>query len=66
MVRRDGSTRRLPGSPPINTIDADGHRYIIHYQNRLPALTVPWPDAPASAHYTLHLQQRREDDAASS
>jgi hypothetical protein len=59
-VRRDGSTRRLPGSAPSNAIDADGHRYIIHYQNRLPALTLLWPDPPASDHYTLHLQQRKD------
>jgi hypothetical protein len=35
------------------TADADGRRYTVSYQNRLPIITLRWPDAPHATRYTL-------------
>ncbi len=56
---RDRGTKRLPRSPPQNTLEADGRHYTVYYQNHLPALTFTWPDAPSSGGFTLHLQPER-------
>lgn len=55
VVRRDAAAKELPARPPRNLLDADGRRYTVLYQNRLPELVLRWPDAPAAAAYTLHV-----------
>jgi uncharacterized cupin superfamily protein len=57
-VRRDSGSRPLPKGAPSNTIDADGRRYTVLFQNNMPALTFRWPKAPASSGYVLHVQPR--------
>jgi hypothetical protein len=56
IVRRDAGTARVPRSPPVNTIEADGRKYTILYQNHLPSLTFVWPDPPAGSGFVLHVQ----------
>lgn len=58
LVRRDAARRRLPLRPPEASVRADGRRYTVHYQNQLPALSLQWPDAPASEGYTLTLASK--------
>lgn len=55
VVRRDAAAKELPARPPRNMLDADGRRYTVLYQNRLPELVLRWPDAPAAAAYVLHV-----------
>jgi hypothetical protein len=57
-VRRDAGTARLPRVAPVNVIEADGRRYTVLYQNRLPSLTFSWPDAPPAPGYTLHVESK--------
>ncbi|HXU62943.1 MAG TPA: FecR domain-containing protein [Polyangia bacterium] len=55
-LRRDTGDVPLPRRPPANVIDADGRRYTVLFQTRLPQLTLAWPDAPAGAdRLQLHL-----------
>jgi hypothetical protein len=60
-VRTDPGTTHVPRSPPVNTLEADGRRYTILYQNRLPALALAWPAAPPSARFTLHVQSGQKE-----
>ncbi|MBZ0236862.1 MAG: hypothetical protein K8M05_31325, partial [Deltaproteobacteria bacterium] len=55
VVRVQGDTGAAPvvRTPPVNTIETDGRKYSITYQNRLPALTVNWNEARGKA--TLHV-----------
>lgn len=52
-VLSDDGTRRVAARAPVTTVVADGHRYTVLYQNRLPALTLTWPDAPKTAELRL-------------
>ena len=52
-VKRDSGNRPLPRGAPKNTIDADGRRYTVLYQNRLPAITIRWRGAPSAQRYTI-------------
>jgi hypothetical protein len=69
-VTRDSGTRPLALGAPNNTVDADGRRYTVLYQNRLPAITFRWPGAPEAARYRLVVApgrgRRIEVDLASS
>ena len=58
-VVRDAATRDLPRAAPINTVDADGRRYTVLYQNRLPELTFTWPGTSDKGPYKLHLVPAR-------
>jgi hypothetical protein len=58
-VTRDSGTRPLARQAPHNTVDADGRRYTVLYQNRLPAITFRWPSAPEADRYRLHIAPRR-------
>jgi hypothetical protein len=58
-VVRDAATRDLPRAAPTNTVDADGRRYTVLYQNRLPQLTFQWPGTSDSGPYKLHLVPER-------
>jgi len=55
-VLRDAGRRRVSSAAPRNTIEADGRRYKVLYQNRRPLLIVRWPDAPRATTYTLTFQ----------
>ena len=58
-VLRDSGTRPLPRTAPHNTVDADGRRYTVLYQNRLPTITFRWPEAPAASSYQLNVRPAR-------
>jgi hypothetical protein len=55
-VVADAATRPLPSAPATITADADGRRYTVSYQNRLPIITLRWPDAPRAASYRLFVR----------
>jgi hypothetical protein len=52
-VVADTATRPLPLAPVTITADADGRRYNVSYQNRLPTITLRWPYAPRADTYRL-------------
>jgi hypothetical protein len=58
-VVRDAATRDLPRAAPTNTVDADGRRYTVLYQNRLPELTFEWRGTSDSGPYKLHIAPER-------
>jgi hypothetical protein len=59
QVLRDAAVRPLPVKSVSITADADGRRYTVSYQNRLPIITLRWPDAPKLAQYTLRVWPER-------
>jgi hypothetical protein len=54
-VLRDSGVSRLPRSAPSSVVETDGRRYKVMYQNRLPNISVRWPQAPAGQKYVLHM-----------
>jgi len=58
-IEKDVGTRPLPRQAPHNRVDADGRRYTVLYQNRLPTITFRWPGAPRAAGYRLRIAPRR-------
>jgi hypothetical protein len=61
-VLADDGTRRMAPHPPASTLLADGRKYTVLYQNRLPAITLVWPHAPAAGRCVLrHAFGARED-----
>jgi hypothetical protein len=56
IIVPDAATRPLPNAPATITADADGRRYTISYQNRLPIITLRWPDAPRANGYRLFVK----------
>ncbi|HKP55953.1 MAG TPA: hypothetical protein VJV78_04510 [Polyangiales bacterium] len=60
-VTRDAATRPLPASSARITADADGRRYTVSYQNRLPIITLRWPEAPKANEYTLKVEPERAE-----
>ena len=55
-VLADAATRPLPLVPVSITADADGRRYNVSYQTRLPTVTLRWPYAPHADTYRLFVQ----------
>jgi hypothetical protein len=55
----DSGNVPLPNSAPRTSVEADGRRYTITYQNLLPAVSITWPRAPKSDHYTLKVSSGR-------
>ncbi len=53
-VVRDAGTLELPRTAPRVEVSADGRKYTVRYQNRLPTVSISWPDPPAGP-YTLHV-----------
>lgn len=47
VVIKDSGTRALAAHPPSTQLQADGRNYTVLYQNRLPDITLTWPNAPA-------------------
>lgn len=60
-VRANSATRPLPAAAPQATVDADGRRYTVRYQNLLPAVTLRWPNAPGAPSYLLRIEPERGD-----
>jgi hypothetical protein len=58
-VARDAGARPLPRKAPQNTVDADGRRYTVLYQNLLPSITFRWANAPAAGSYRLTVTPAR-------
>ena len=58
-VVKDVGTRPLAQQAPHNTVDADGRRYTVMYQNLLPAITFRWPGAPEADRYRLVVAPRK-------
>jgi hypothetical protein len=54
-VVRDSGGRSLPRTAPKVSLDADGRRYTVRYQNLLPELRLRWPGAPPASTYSLEL-----------
>jgi hypothetical protein len=54
-VVRDSGGRSLPRTAPKISLDADGRRYNLRYQNLLPELRLRWPQAPSATSYQLEL-----------
>lgn len=49
----DSGATQLPNYAPSNVVSVDGRGYTLLYQNRLPSVTVQWPNAPPADAYTL-------------
>jgi hypothetical protein len=58
-VRADSATKPISPSAPQATVDADGRRYTVRYQNLLPAVTLRWPNAPRAPSYLLRIEPER-------
>jgi hypothetical protein len=59
-VARDSGVQPLPRGAPRTTVDADGRRYTVLYQNLLPELTFRWPRPPAAGGYVLRVEGGRQ------
>jgi hypothetical protein len=57
QVLRDSGAAPLPRMAPVNTIDADGRRYSVLYQNLLPQLSFRWRADPAAGALVMHLER---------
>jgi hypothetical protein len=56
-IKHDSGEVPVSRRAAVNALDADGRRYTVLYQTRLPALTLGWAGAPAGAEkLTLHLE----------
>jgi hypothetical protein len=58
-VLRDAGTRKVRTRAPANTVEADGRRYTLLYQNVKPTITFVWPKAPRASGYILSITPRR-------
>lgn len=57
-IVQDAGTRPVPNKPPTTSVNIDGLRYTVTYQNQLPNLNVVWPNAPPSSSYKLFVESR--------
>jgi len=56
-VKRDSGNVPVSRRPPVNALDADGRRYTVLFQTRLPALTLGWAGAPSgTSDFVLHVE----------
>ncbi|QQR89482.1 MAG: FecR domain-containing protein [Myxococcales bacterium] len=55
-VSRDAGSQQIPKRAPRNTVEADGRKYTVLYQNLLPELSFIWSRAPKGGSYTLRLE----------
>lgn len=56
VVEKDAARKQLPSRPPRNVVDADGRKYTVLYQNRLPEVVLRWIDAPPADSFVIHLE----------
>jgi hypothetical protein len=54
-VVRDSGTEALAKTPPATGVNVDGRSYTVLYQNRLPAVTLRWPNAPTATSYVINV-----------
>lgn len=59
QVLRDDGTRQMPRRAPKNPVAADGRRYTVLYQNRLPEIELYWRNPGAGGPYQLHIVPER-------
>jgi hypothetical protein len=52
-VLSDAATRSIASKPPRTALVADGRKYTVLYQNRLPAIELSWPNPPAAGELRL-------------
>lgn len=52
-ILHDSGMRALPAFTPSANVAADGRKYTVMYQQRLPQVSVSWPSAPEAEAYTL-------------
>jgi hypothetical protein len=55
-LRRDTGDVPLARHAPVDVLDADGRRYTVLFQTRLPQLTLAWPRAAGATGLELHLE----------
>jgi hypothetical protein len=55
-IIRDAAVRRVPLKPPTNSVDLDGRRYTVLYQNRLPSVMARYSKVPAGARSRVVVQ----------
>jgi len=56
-IKRDSGDAPISRRPPVNVLDADGRRYTVLFQTRLPALTLGWAAVPSgAANLALHVE----------
>ena len=56
VIKRDSGDIPVSRRAAVNALDADGRRYTVLFQSRLPALTLGWAAAPAgAANLSLHV-----------
>jgi hypothetical protein len=58
-ILKDDGRAQLPRIAPSNVLDANGKRYTVLYQNRLPEFVFRWPTAPPASQYVFRLVSRR-------
>jgi len=57
VIKHDSGDVPVSRRPPVNALDADGRRYTVLFQTRLPALTLGWSHAPSGATgLSLHVE----------
>ncbi len=61
VIDKDAARKQLPSRPPKNVVDADGRKYTVLYQNRLPELVLRWMDAPPADSFVAHLVSGKKD-----
>jgi hypothetical protein len=59
QVLRDDGSRKLAGRPPRNPVAADGRRYTVLYQNRLPEIELYWRNPGVAGPFVLHIVPER-------
>jgi hypothetical protein len=52
-VLEDAATRSIASKPPRTALAADGRKYTVLYQNRLPAISLAWPNPPPAPELRL-------------
>ena len=52
-VLADAATRSIASRPPSSALAADGRKYTVLYQNRLPLVSLSWPNAPLTTSVRL-------------
>src|SRR5262249_32476204 len=66
-IKRDSGNVPVSRRAPVNVIDADGRRYTVLFQTRLPALTLGWAAAPSGAGtMSLHIESAGDAQTLSS
>jgi hypothetical protein len=54
VADRSGNVR-LPTTAPQNSLETDGRRYVVTYQNKLPAITLRWTRSTPASSYQLEV-----------